>query len=151
MTNTEWVVVVEKSGATVFRTLPTDRGFEPVQTFAHPAGRFFDRSFLSDRPGRNYNRPGSCRHAFSPRVNPGEQDQRKFVKTLATYLERNRAVAFSSLVLVAPPHILGLMRRTLPKPLRHCVTKEITKDYPSWLSPQTLVAHLRKDLASARD
>jgi protein required for attachment to host cells len=151
MTNTEWVVVVEKSGATVLRTLPADRGFASVRVFAHPMGRCFDRSFLSDRPGRNFNRQGACRHAYSPRVSPGEQDQRGFVKTLAKYLEHNRTVAFSSLVLIAPPHILGLMRKTLPKTLRHCVTKEIAKDYPSWLNANTLVEHLRKDLAPARD
>ena len=62
--------------------------------------------------------------------NPKETRERRFAHTLAHVLERGHVdKAFSRLVLVAPPKLLGDLRENLSRGLQGAVVSEVNKDY----------------------
>jgi protein required for attachment to host cells len=54
----------------------------------------------------------------------------RFVALIAQHLEsRHRAGALSNLILIAEPHVLGVMRARLPADVLHLISREISGDY----------------------
>ena len=57
------------------------------------------------------------------------------------FTEEYKQMAFKRLIIVCPPHILGMFRKSLPKVLGKLVTAEVEKDLIH-LSPQDIFSHL---------
>ncbi|MGE3849412.1 MAG: host attachment protein [Gammaproteobacteria bacterium] len=124
-----WIVVAHRAGARIFLRRGHEAALELLERIEHPAGLRQDREHDSDRPGRTHDRCGAGRHALSSEESPRERSAADFARELAARLAAARtAQACDRVVLVAEPHLLGLLREALDEPTRRCVSGEITRD-----------------------
>lgn len=125
-----WYLVADGTLARIVR----DLGQYP-KTGSHPEETVLEmehkplRQIMSDRPGRSFASHGARRSAMEYHSDPVRQRQMRFAEMLIERLEELRdAHAFDRLVIVAEPHMLGVLRETLPPPLKALVVGEVDKD-----------------------
>lgn len=124
-----WVVVADSSKARILENTGPNRSLVEVSGASFAAPRSHGRDLYSDRSGRAFDSRGAGRHAMVHPTSPEEQGRISFIKTLATWIERPRhARAFDSLILVAPPKALGLLRKELSQQTRARIVCECDKD-----------------------
>ena len=130
---TAWILVSDASRAALFSAELREDEWSPVQTFDHPEGRESGREIGSTAaPGRMLKSkgPGGRHTALEARTSPKEVEAERFARQLGDYLED--AVArrqFDYLVLVAPPHFLGVLKGCLgPQATKH-VRRAVDKDF----------------------
>ena len=131
---TAWIVVSDGSRATLYTTELPESNWTLVQEFDNPAGREPSRQIEDGGPpgrGQQGESQGGRRTAFEPRTWPKEAETIRFAQQLTDYLEQAVVVnRFDHLTLVAPPHFLGLLKKSLGqqtgKRLRVTVDKDLT-------------------------
>ena len=126
MQNT-WLLVANGSGGRLFNR--EGRHLSLVAEFTHPEGRSKRADLASDRPGSFHGSgagPGSYMQATDPKSHEMEHYAQRLVETLEHGRTGNR---FAELELVAPPHLHGLLRKTMPAQLSKMVVTDIEKDY----------------------
>ena len=133
---TAWILVSDASRAKLFSAELREDAWSLVNDFEHPEGREPSREISpTSPPGRSQKSkgpgPGGRRTALEPRTWPKEAEAERFAHKLGTYLEE--AIAnrqFDYLVLVAPPHFLGILKGSLgrqaAKHLRATVDKDLS-------------------------
>ena len=88
------------------------------------------------------------RHAIEPRTDPHKEAERKFSLELAQMLDKELASnKFEKLIVVAPPVMLGDLRKALSKRVGSAVVAEIAKDLTK-IPEKEIVEHLEAELAS---
>jgi protein required for attachment to host cells len=99
-----------------------------VEGFVHPEARWTNSDLSSDSAGRSVDQHG----ALESRTSPKEHEAEKFAHLLAEHLkDMHNQQHFEALVLIAPPHFLGLLHKQLPKPLDKLVSQTLDKDLTS--------------------
>lgn len=149
---TTWILVCDASRARLFAATPRRRGYVQVAALDHPASRARALDLQADAPGRKPS--GASRGAIAvngglrgspgaePDTDPKDVEAMKFARELAATLSRGLDDhAFASLVLVAPPRFLGLLRDTLDEQVSRRVVHSVDKDL-SQLPPHELVLRL---------
>lgn len=131
------VVVADQSEASMYE-LQTDRNaLELVTRLSDPKAHLHDRDFNSDRPGRVFDHaaaPGKRRgatahHATGSERRPRRLEAEHFATQIAEVLDRGlQRGEFDTVVLMAGPFFLGLLRRALSPSVSAVVRGEITKD-----------------------
>ena len=125
----EWVVVcdgakaliLENAGDAKFPNLKTREVYEQSDSKTHEQG--------TDAPGRAVNSVGAQRSAME-QTDWHDQAEQQFLGDLAKRLDAAViAGETKSLILVAPPRALGVLRKSLSDGLRDAVRAEIDKDY----------------------
>lgn len=82
----------------------------------------------SDRPGRSFQSSGTARSSYDgPDYHQKEED--RFTLKAATKLNALASAKGARLVLVAAPHVLGIMRPHLDASTKHTLKAEIPKDF----------------------
>jgi len=141
-----WILAANGSRATIFRAESPSAPLAEVESLANPDARAKQIDLVSDRPGRTFDSVGAGRHAKAVEVEPKQQEQIRFAKSIAERLEQARLEnTFERLVLVAAPAFLGLLRANLGAPLAARVSLEIDKDYTA-LRPEVLRGRLPERL-----
>jgi len=124
----EWVVVcdgakalvLENVGDEMFPNLRTREVYEQDDPRTHEQG--------TDAPGRSFQSVGDARSAMEQTDWHGQAESR-FLKKLAARLDAAVAAGETkSLLLVAPPRALGVMRQLYSHGLRRALRAEIDKD-----------------------
>lgn len=89
----------------------------------------FSRDLKSDKPGRSFSSVGPRRSAMEPAHDPHKLEETKFAAKLADALGAafNRG-RFRRLIVIAPPRMLGDLRKHFSKQLAEAVIGEIDKD-----------------------
>lgn len=124
-----WVVVASSSRCRIFAQHTHSGPLQQIEDIDHPEGRMRGREFASDRPGRSFDSMGSGRHAMGRPVDPHEQEQIRFAKTVATKINTARKQdKFERLVLVADPRFLGHLRHGLSAATRHLLSAQLQKN-----------------------
>lgn len=127
---THWIVVADASRARLFGSDLLLEEFDWLETLDNPSVRARDKDVLSDGPGKVHTGGGSNATAYSHHGDRKEHDADTFAREIAQVLHDSRvATHFERLILVAPPHFLGQLRRHLDPPTRRAVVAEIGKDY----------------------
>lgn len=109
-----YVLVADNARARVFLSDRFYRALEELQSFVHPEGRLHERDLDSDRHGRQRAAPNMGHHGFGGENNRQRQESATFAATLTDWLAKQReSGAFEHLVLIAPPHFLGELRKHL--------------------------------------
>jgi protein required for attachment to host cells len=125
----EWVVVcdgakaliLENTGDSKFPNLKTIEVFEHKSLATHELG--------TDAPGRSHSSVGHGRSAVQ-QTDWHDQEEREFLVKLVKHLDTEvTAGKTKSLIVVAPPRALGVIRDAYPHGLRAAVRAEIDKDY----------------------
>ena len=125
----DWVVVcdgakaliLENAGDGMHPNLKTKEVHEQADAKTHEQG--------TDAPGRSVNSVGARRSAME-QTDWHEQDEQRFLTDLAGRLDAAvTAGETKSVIVVAPPRALGVLRQAYSDGLRHAVRAEIDKDY----------------------
>lgn len=125
----EWVVVcdgakalvLENTGDTKFPNLKTVEHFEQKDLATHEIG--------TDAPGRTYSSVGHGRSSVE-QTDWHDQAERDFLLQLVKHLDAAlTAGKTKSIILIAPPRALGMLRPAYSHALKAAVRAEIDKDY----------------------
>ena len=124
----DWVVVCDGKKALVLENVGDEKflNLKTRQVFDHPDEK--TREIGTDAPGRSFNSVGHGRSAME-QTDWHEQEEERFLRRLSDHLDSEvKAGRTKSIVLVAPPRALGVLRPTYSHDLRKAVLAEIDKD-----------------------
>lgn len=121
------VLVADGAKMTIFRNHGSD--IAPALEVVETDGQFSARTSAqgTDKPGRSFSSVGSGRSGYSE-TDFHQADEDRFAIAAA---ERLAALAGAGmgLIVVAPPHTLGVLRKHYAAPVRAAIVAEIDKDY----------------------
>ena len=125
----EWVVVCDGKKALMFENVGDDQvlNLKTREVHQHDEGKTHEIG--TDAPGRSINSVGAARSAMD-QTDFHDQGEQRFLHKIADRLDA--AVAggeTKSLVLVAPPRALGMIRAVSAPHLHKALRAEIDKDY----------------------
>lgn len=141
---TTWILVADASRARLFATTEEDT-YEEIQGFEHPDSRARVRELMADANGRKpggqavtTHPAGIGRPGAAPDTNAKEVEHLKFAGELCDVLKQGlNEHSYDSLILVAPPHFLGLLRDKLDPQVEKHLEGHVDKDYLA-LDPREL-------------
>jgi len=117
----EKALVLENAGDEKFLNLKTKEVYEHPDPKTHELG--------TDAPGRAFSSVGTERSAME-QTDWHAQEEDRFLRKLADRLDAAVNVGQAkSLILIAPPRALGVLRQTYSHNLRAAVRAEIDKDF----------------------
>jgi len=126
---TIWILVANQSEAQVYSSKRLPGNISLVEVLENKEGKTPERDLVSDAPGRAFDSFGKGRHAMVPSTDAKAELRRRFVKNVVEHLQSEHFKGgFDSLVLLAAPAVLGVLRKTLTADLTKTVIKEIPKD-----------------------
>ncbi|MET4699094.1 protein required for attachment to host cells [Constrictibacter sp. MBR-5] len=124
-----WILVADGQRARIVENGGPGKGLQPVTPEPLVNSDPPSRNLGTDRPGRVSESVGGARHAIEPRTDPHRDQKRRFAQELADRLDRAAGEgAYTRLILVAPPQMLGDLRDVLTERARALVAAEIDKD-----------------------
>jgi protein required for attachment to host cells len=134
----QWVVIADKSRARIFE----------IDDLLNPEGRQSDAELRHDAKGRFYGKGERDQaHTAEPKLTREVHSADRFSREIMAYIENaNREQRFVSLVMIAPPEFLGLLRRQLGKGVEHKLYRQLATDITGFQEPQ-IRAYLKKHLS----
>jgi protein required for attachment to host cells len=145
--NTVWVVVCDWTQGRLFQVRHL-RGAPPawqlVESFSHPESRRRTSDLVSDRMGQRFSEGRSAhRNALAPGASPKEVDNAHFAHLLATKIDHaRRSNRWRWWVLVAPPHVMGRVKKELTRELEKLLMATVDEDLAR-VDEQELAMRLR--------
>ncbi len=124
----DWVVVCDGKKALVLENAGDEKflNLKTLQVFEHPDRKTSELG--SDAPGRSISSMGHGRSAME-QTDWHTLEEERFLRTLIGFLNTEvTANRFKSLVMVAPPRALGVLRPFYSHDLRKALHTEIDKD-----------------------
>jgi protein required for attachment to host cells len=129
----------------------------PLAVLAHPESRRRERDLVSDRPGRTWTGPAAMgrmrgavgsgampRTALAPTSRAHENTLQAFAREVSAALELAlRGAPAVEVALVAPPHVLGVLRAALDVHTAARVTVSVPHDY-TWRTNDALLDALER-------
>ena len=139
----DWVVVCDGAKALVLENVG-DHKFPNLRTKeVHEQSDPKTRELGSDAPGRAINSVGAVRSAIE-QTDWHDQTERAFLAKLAGRLDAAlQAGETKSLIMVAPPRALGMIRQAYSQHLRDALRAELDKDFVK-LPLHEIEAHLAR-------
>jgi protein required for attachment to host cells len=146
--NRTWILVADSARARLFSLDEDDDDKEWIMTqaFSNPAGAAKGTELMADRPGRSHHAASqNHRSGMEPHTRPRDVEERHFAHSLARVVDKGVATGTCGrIVLVAPPHFLGLLREELGDQATKRVVTTLSKDFTS-MSTQELVSRVEID------
>jgi protein required for attachment to host cells len=129
--NTVWIVVCNAVRARIFASVGPAAEWQMIRSFDHPEGRDSDASLSRDNAGSRSPQGSSVHHdSLSPRTAPKNVAAASFARTITDALDQGmRSRQFEHLVMVAPPHLLGVLRKALTPELQKHLLSTVAKDF----------------------
>jgi protein required for attachment to host cells len=130
--NKVWILVANASRGRIYETQQgEDADWRLVEAFTHPSGRSHTDELVTDGAGRNASQGRSVHHnAMVPKTSPKEVEKEHFVHALVTALDHGlRTNLFDHLVLAAPAHVLGMLKKALTPQLAKHLLATSDKDF----------------------
>jgi len=139
-----WIVVCNAARCRIFESNGAGAEWMLVDTFQHPEGRSNTSELVTDSAGQGASLGGSVHHdAKAPKTSPKEVEVARFIHTVVGALDRGlRSNHFSHLVLVAAPHVLGMLKNELTTELSKHLMSTVDKDLEN-MGAIALAAKLR--------
>ncbi len=125
----DWIIVCDGKKALVLENIGDDKflNLRTREVYEHPDSKTHELG--TDAPGRALNSLGTPRSAME-QTDWHTQEEERFLRTLAGRLDAAvNAGQAKSLILVAPPRALGVLRQTYSHSLRAALRAEIDKDF----------------------
>jgi len=114
-------LVLENAGNRMTPNLRTKEVYEQDDPKTHDMG--------TDKPGRAFNSVGNRRSAME-QTDWHDQEEQKFLAKLAARLDKAVLTGEApSLIVVAPPRAIGVLRRAYSPHVRQAIRAEVEKDY----------------------
>lgn len=121
------VMVIDGANKSLFRNRGKDFApdLERIDHRHRQTGRTSDMG--TDKPGRSFQSAGNTRSAHES-TDYHQQEEDRFANEAADQLNMLLTDSASA-ILIATPHVLGMMRKRLTPKARSRITAEIDKDY----------------------
>ena len=114
-------LVLENAGTRKTPNLKTKEVYQQNDAKTHEIG--------TDKPGRAFNSVGNGRSAME-QTDWHDQEEQRFLATLAARLDKAVLGGETpSLIVVAPPRAIGVLRRQFTSHVRQAIRAEVEKDY----------------------
>jgi len=137
-----WILIADAGRARVLESRGPGKGLRPVAAMTSEADLPATHDLVTDRQARAFERGNPTRHAIEPKTDPRDQLKAQHLADIARRVEQQHlAGAFDRLVVVAPPHALGVLRGAIGDRLRAVVRGEIAKDLTK-VPDHEVAAHL---------
>jgi protein required for attachment to host cells len=125
-----WILISNSSHAVLFSSEKREDVWTLIRNFEHPEGRESSSEIRPTSPPGRMQTDSGGHSAVEPHTTPKEAESEHFAKLLANYLDQATAKGeLESLVLVAPPHFLGLLHNTLGQQTTKHVKASVHKDF----------------------
>ena len=124
----DWVVVCDGRKALILENAGDDKflNLKTREVFDHPDPKTHELG--TDAPGRSFSSVGHGRSAVE-QTDLHAQAEERFLQTLAAHLDAElKAGHTKSIVIVAPPRALGVLRPAYSHDLKKAMRTEIDKD-----------------------
>jgi protein required for attachment to host cells len=122
---TTWLVAADRTGARVYQRVGST--LNRIHDLEHAEGRVRDQDLEAGRPARTFDRHGQGRAATDRGRGPHERAAHDLARQVAAFLEEGRQrKGVTEAVLVAEPHLLGILRADIPE--TSLVVRSIAKD-----------------------
>ena len=124
----DWVIVCDGKKALVLENAGDEKflNLKTKEVFDHPDLKTHELG--TDAPGRSFSSVGNGRSAVE-QTDWHTQEEDKFLRKLAGHLDAAvKAGEAKSLILIAPPRALGVLRQAYSHNLREALRAEIDKD-----------------------
>ena len=124
----DWVVVCDGRKALVLENTGDDKflNLKTREVFDHPDPKTHELG--TDAPGRSFSSVGRGRSAVE-QTDWHTQEEERFLRKLAEHLDAEvKAGRAKSIVIVAPPRALGVLRPAYAHDLKKAMRTEIDKD-----------------------
>jgi protein required for attachment to host cells len=125
----DWVVVCDGKKALVLENVGDEKflSLKTREVYEHPDPKTHELG--TDAPGRAFNSVGTARSAVE-QTDWHDQEEQRFLHKLAEHLDAAViAGKAKSVIMVAPPRALGVLRHSYSSHLRSAVRAEIDKDF----------------------
>jgi len=125
----DWVVVCDGKKALVLENAGDEKflNLKTKEIFEHPDAKTHELG--TDAPGRSFSSVGSGRSALE-QTDWHTQEEHRFLHKLVAHLEAAvNAGQVKSLIMVAPPRALGVLRHAYSHNVRSVLRAEIDKDF----------------------
>lgn len=125
-----WFVLADGAKARILQHRSTEpRGFAVIVHEVSPEAQLPSHELATDRPGRSYESAAPSRHAVEWKTDPHEAAKTHFEEKVVDLVNRAAEQGlFDALVLVAPPRVLGGMRKALSDHAKERLVLEEGKD-----------------------
>jgi protein required for attachment to host cells len=140
-----WYMVADGARARLFKTTRSDGPLTETDGFVNEKGRMNNRDLSDDRPGRSF-KGGAGRTAMEKGDGPREEEEKKFAKRLAKFLnEAYRDGKFERLGIVGAPKALGRIVDALDNAVVEALLGTSSKNYTRH-SVEEIREHITEDL-----
>ncbi len=126
-----WVLIAGSSRGLLYSTPGKGEPWSLVKEYSHPDSRISEGGLTTDHAGRTHgSMAGGARSAMQSRTSPKEVEFEHFAQELAGVLHDGHGQqAYSRIVLVAPPHFLGMLRNMINPTVSKLIAATLDKDY----------------------
>jgi protein required for attachment to host cells len=134
-----WVIAANATACRIFHYGRNAAKLTLIKQIFHPENRLKLQDYLSsERPGLD------SRGAFSPQTAPKDVELNNFAREIGREIMRGRkADAFDKLIVIAPPHMGGLILTHVDKLTEAMVMNYIHKD-PQHFTESDILGYLKK-------
>lgn len=123
-----WILATDSNTCRLYDYSKKPELLTLVKEIKHPENKLRDIDLTSDKPG-HYKASGGAHGAFSQPSDPKEIKIDDFSREIANVLDHGRNThAYEKLVVIAPPHMNGLLIHHMNKHVRDLVTHNLKKD-----------------------
>ena len=127
--STDWILVCDGARGRILVNRGRGTGLSEIESAEDRDARVPTRALGADRPGRSRDSFGEGRHGVAPPVDWHRFEKERFAKEMAA-LVNSAALQnkFDRVMLVAPPRVLGDLRKALNAQATAKIGGEIGKD-----------------------
>lgn len=144
-----WVIIANTNSCRIFAYETNPKKLTLVEGLTHPDSKLRNVDLVSDGPGkyRSFTHIGS---SFDPRETAHQNEINSFAREIASKLNAaKKKEDYKDLILIAQPHMIGLLHQHLDHHVMQCIKDNINKDYTK-LSEKELFDKLNKSLPKKR-
>lgn len=135
-----WIITANTNSCRIFNYENKMKKLTLVTELNHAESRLKNIDLVSDRPG-HYKSRGATRGAFSAHEEPREVEIENFSREIAKRLDAGKKTnQYATLILVALPHMIGLILQHLDHHTKACITADIKKDFTALTDREILEA-----------
>lgn len=122
-----WVTTIDSTTCRIYE-FKNHKHISLIREIIHPENKLRDIELTSDRPGR-YKSSNSSHGAYSQPTDPKEILIDNFSKEVAHELDAGRTKnCYERLIIIAPPHMNGLLSKNINKHVNQLISHRINKD-----------------------
>jgi protein required for attachment to host cells len=141
MDKNTWVLVANGKKARIFEVEKFGK-LKEISSLVHPRSTLTNEELTRDSLGRKKDFFRKTPSTYEPNTMPKEKEEHTFAKEVAGYMDKSKNTnQFLRLFLMADPHFLGLLRKSLGKNTLSAIEGEVSKDLTE-LPPDEIWTHM---------